>query len=152
MTGILRPNGVRAIRFRSGAEPEELLSRVLYHPPKVTSDLPLHNSPSIHPSISLSPAPDASFHELHWTLGITHIHDLRSIPEITRAPYTLPEKLNTQGKMTRYHTPVNREEDYSPEALAERFGLYVGGRAKRDEGHGRAKRVHGIISYHEIMG
>lgn len=74
---------------------------------------------------SLSPAPEQSLHALYWNLGIQHIHDLRSHPELQKKPYSIPEKLASDGKVVRYHTPVNAEEDYSPEALAQRFGLYV---------------------------
>lgn len=77
-------------------------------------------------SADLSPAPESSFHALHWELGVSHIHDLRSNPELAKKPYDVPEKLALGGKVIRYHTPVNKEEDYSPEALALRFGLYVG--------------------------
>ncbi|KAI9023169.1 tyrosine phosphatase family-domain-containing protein [Hyaloraphidium curvatum] len=75
----------------------------------------------------ISQAPESSLHHLHWVLGISHVHDLRSDMELEKKPYSIPEKLAAGGKLIRYHTPVNAKEDYSPDALAQRFGLYSTG-------------------------
>ena len=55
------------------------------------------------------------------TLKITKIFDLRSDPEIAKNGFAKIEGVK------RIHVPVFREEDYSPEKMAIRWGYYTSG-------------------------
>ncbi|KAG0350885.1 hypothetical protein BGZ54_003586 [Gamsiella multidivaricata] len=54
-------------------------------------------------------------------LNITDVYDLRSTPEAERRPTFQTDKIK------RHHIPVFSEEDYSPDKIAIRFGMYMGG-------------------------
>ncbi|KAF2259407.1 hypothetical protein CC78DRAFT_537120 [Lojkania enalia] len=63
-------------------------------------------------------------------LGITHIFDLRSKPEIDKSQSSAPSPMAWVTDMEkegicRTWTPVFEESDYSPERLAERFLKYM---------------------------
>lgn len=57
-------------------------------------------------------------------LGITHIYDLRSQVEIAKQPDLA---WDAGGRAKRVFVPVFTDKDYSPEALAVRFGNYSDG-------------------------
>ncbi|KAF1838238.1 hypothetical protein BDW02DRAFT_480813, partial [Decorospora gaudefroyi] len=65
----------------------------------------------------------ANWHTLHASLGITHIFDLRSQPEIDKAGEPSCEK--SAAGITRVWTPVFAATDYSPERVAGRYGMYL---------------------------
>lgn len=69
---------------------------------------------------NLSQITDAG-QDLIRRLGITTIFDLRSEPEIEK--YGFIDIAGTH----RLHVPIFSKEDYSPDALAERWGLYTQG-------------------------
>jgi len=54
------------------------------------------------------------------SLGITHIFDLRSDPEMAKWQSPIPHI----GGVQVIHTPIFKSEDYSPEMMARRFKLY----------------------------
>jgi len=54
------------------------------------------------------------------SLGITHIFDLRSDPEMAKWQSPIPHIDGVEV----IHTPVFKNEDYSPEMMARRFKLY----------------------------
>lgn len=58
-------------------------------------------------------------------LGITHIYDLRSTVELAKANSGRPPR-EWDGAV-RVFSPVFLDEDYSPQALAQRFGDYSDG-------------------------
>lgn len=58
-------------------------------------------------------------------LGITHVFDLRSLPELAKANGQQPK---TWEGATRVFVPVFLDRDYSPEVLALRFRNYTEGR------------------------
>ena len=57
-------------------------------------------------------------------LGITHIYDLRSELELAKQPGLA---WDAGGRAKRVFVPVFTDKDYSPEALARRFGNYSDG-------------------------
>lgn len=71
------------------------------------------------------------------TLGIKHIFDLRSAPEVKKLSATLPATSGTDAPtnphstalqpngLTRHFTPVYQEEDYGPVALATKLSWYT---------------------------
>lgn len=60
-------------------------------------------------------------------LGITHIYDLRSIPEIERNKAAGRGGIVEWEGCERVFVPVFKYEDYSPEALATRLQDYADG-------------------------
>ncbi|KAK4133480.1 hypothetical protein BT67DRAFT_442922 [Trichocladium antarcticum] len=58
-------------------------------------------------------------------LGITHIYDLRSTVELAKASSGRPPR--AWDGAVRVFSPVFLDEDYSPQALAQRFGDYSDG-------------------------
>jgi protein tyrosine/serine phosphatase len=56
-----------------------------------------------------------------YNLGIRHVLDLRSVPELERKGFV------NLAPIVRHHTPVYAMEDYSPMALASRFSEYASG-------------------------
>ncbi len=60
-------------------------------------------------------------------LGITHVYDLRSIPEIKRNEDAGRGGIVEWDGCERVFAPVFRDEDYSPEALAVRLTDYASG-------------------------
>ena len=71
------------------------------------------------------------------TLGIKHIFDLRSAPEVKKLSATLPDLAKTDAPtnpdsdaltpkgLSRYFTPVYEEDDYGPVALATKLEWYT---------------------------
>jgi hypothetical protein len=58
-------------------------------------------------------------------LGITHIYDLRSVPEIKRSEDAGRGGVTEWDGCKRVFVPVFRDQDYSPESLAVRLKDYA---------------------------
>lgn len=61
---------------------------------------------------------------LRDTLGITHVFDLRSKPEIERDAVTDGRQPREWDGARRVFAPVFLDEDYSPQAVAERYSHF----------------------------
>lgn len=78
-------------------------------------------------------------------LGIKHIYDFRSAPEVKKLSASLPHTSSTDATtnphshvlqpegITRWFTPVYEEEDYGPVALATKLEWYTSAQATSDK-------------------
>ncbi|KJR89058.1 uncharacterized protein SPSK_06536 [Sporothrix schenckii 1099-18] len=85
-------------------------------------------------------------------LGVTHIYDLRSLPEIQKLQVagTGPKTVDWPG-VTRVFTPVFRAESYDPVSLAKRYADYQDENPKGMVNAYRAILTEGAASYGIIL-